>query len=260
MMRTACFAMAAAAALSGPAAAQSTKERVTALEQAVSELRASSPAALGVNQRIDQLEAEVRRMTGELEQLSYRLQQANARVEAMSAALSGGATVDPSAASPAPGPGGAASGAPSDLIANTIKNADAPALAEFPADPDGAFAYASELLRGGDYARAGDAFSRFVKTWPNNPRTADARFRLGEIYLATGRNAEAADAFIAHLRNHPSDARSADAHLKLGTAFSRLNQPAEACKVFKTMKTKFPAAAPAVLQRADVEMARINCK
>ncbi|NWG91459.1 MAG: tol-pal system protein YbgF, partial [Parvularculaceae bacterium] len=59
---------------------------------------------------------------------------------------------------------------------------------------------------------------------------------------------------------YPNSARNAEAYLKLGTAFSRLNQQSEACKVFKTLKSKYPTAAPAVLQRTDVEMARIDCR
>jgi TolA-binding protein len=39
-----------------------------------------------------------------------------------------------------------------------------------------------------------------------------------------------------------------------------MKQSAEACKVFKTMKSKFPNASQAVMERADVEMAKISCR
>ncbi|HNS88047.1 MAG TPA: hypothetical protein PKH09_14185, partial [Parvularculaceae bacterium] len=59
---------AAFVAASAPAFA-GTKERVEALEAAVAELRAASPAALDSNAKIDRLEAEVRALTGRVEEL-----------------------------------------------------------------------------------------------------------------------------------------------------------------------------------------------
>ncbi len=239
-------AIAAAPALAG------TKERVEALEAAVAQLQAASPAALDANAKIDRLETEVRSLTGRIEELTYELEQARTRLDSVSAALAGG--------SPAGGPVNL-SGAPAgetDLIANEISRAGADVT--LPLDPETAYAYASEFLVTSDYARAEKAFTLFLEAFPGHPRAADARFRLGEVYLASSKNTEAADTFIAFIRAYPNSARGAEAYLKLGTAFSRLNQSLEACKVFKTLKSKYPTAAPAVMQRTDVEMARISCR
>ncbi|MHA7873599.1 MAG: tol-pal system protein YbgF, partial [Hyphococcus sp.] len=140
---------------------------------------------------------------------------------------------------------------------------DAAAVASdvaLPLNPDAAYDYASAFLLQGDYQHAKAAFELYVEAFPRHARTPDAQFRLGEIYLALGENASAADTFIAHIRNYPNDPRAAEAYLKLGTAFSRLEKPDEACTVFKTMKTKYPNAGAAVNQRANLEMARINCQ
>lgn len=247
--------LAAAVCLSLAAAAPAfagTKERVEALEAAVAGLRASQPAAIEANAKIDRLEAEVRSLTGRVEELTFQLEQARARLDSVSAALAGDAP-QPLAGAPA---------GPNDLIANEISKA-APASGgevALPLDPEAAFAYASDFLLAGDYANAERAFKMFVETFPNHPRTADARFRLGEVYLANSKNTEAADAFIAFIRAYPQSARGAEAYLKLGTAFARLQKPDEACKVFKTLKSKYPNAAPAVLQRTNVEMGKISCK
>ena len=99
-----------------------------------------------------------------------------------------------------------------------------------------------------------------MEAFPRHSRTADAQFRLGEINLALGENASAADVFIGHIRDYPNDPRAAEAYLKLGTAFARMENTDQACTVFKVMKTKYPDASTAVLQRADLEMARINCQ
>jgi tol-pal system protein YbgF len=245
-----------AAAVASPAFA-GTKERLEALEAAVGQLQAAAPAALDSNAKVDRLEAEVRSLTGRVEELTHELEQTRARLEAVTAALAGEA------------PGGAPvnlSGRPAsdtDLIANAITQstgAQGAAAVELPLDADAAYTYASEFLLASDYVRAERAFSMFLETFPNHPRAADARFRLGEVYLATNKNTEAADTFIAFIRTYPNSARGAEAYLKLGTAFARLNQTTEACKVFKSMKSKYPNAAPQVVQRADVEMAKINCR
>lgn len=255
-MRSFTLVAAALISLAAPAPAfAGTKERVEALEAAVAQLRASQPAALEANAKIDRLEAEMRSLTGRIEELTYELEQARARLDSVSAALAGD-----SLGAEAPAPLAGAPAGPNDLIANEISRSSGAGAVELPLDPDTAFSYAADLLLSGDYARAEQAFKMFIETFPNHPRTADARFRLGEVYLANSKNTEAADAFIAFIRSYPQSARGAEAYLKLGTAFSRLSKPDEACKVFKTLKSKYPNAAPAVLQRTDVEMARISCK
>ncbi|MEL7490768.1 MAG: tol-pal system protein YbgF [Pseudomonadota bacterium] len=242
---------------SAPApAAAGTKDRVTALEKTVAELQARA-AADNSAVRINQLERQVQDLTGLVEKLTFQLDQANARLDAVSGVLAN----DPAAAA-------AASGGPTPLtggdpIADQISAAGgAPSAAtavSLPGDPAAAFDYASGFLLRGDYDSARAAFEGYVQAFPNSPQTADAQFRLGEIYLATGANADAADAFIAHIRNYPNDPRAAEAYLKLGTSFARLEKNAEACKVFKTMRGKFPNAAPPVTDRANIEMARIQC-
>ena len=210
-------------------------------------------------------------LTGRVEELSYDLDQANAKIKTMQSALSLGAPTVPGDGGPVPLTGGANAG---DLVTNgdaieglsvapgETGTATAPDISgvELPLDPDAAFAYASGFLLSGDYDRAEAAFKLYLQSFPNHPRSADARFRLGEIFLATEKNADAADAFITHIRSYPNDPRAAEAHLKLGTAFSRLGQPDEACEIFRTLKSKFPNASPAVSQRADREMAAINCR
>ena len=243
------------------------QERMTRAEQSLSGQSAATV-------RISQLEREIQVLTGRIEELTFQLNQANSRLDAISAALAGGQAFPGGPAYYSPGD--AAGGAPAvrsgptdlttgDAIGDQGGGAAGPALAEvddvaLPLDPSAAFDYASRFLLQGDYARAKAAFELYLEAFPNHPRTPDAQFRLGEIHMAVGENAAAADAFIAHIRDYPNDPRSAEAYLKLGSAFARLDRPDEACTVFKTMKTKFPSASGPVAQRADLEMARIDCQ
>lgn len=257
-------AILAATMFAAPASAESTKQRLARIEQSLMELQAAQPGATDAALKISRLEQELQTLTGRVEELTYRLDQANSRLEAVTAALA----ADPQSAGAfgtavanggaAPAGGAAPSG---DTIGQRIAESTTPgADVELPLDSDAAFQYASDFLRAGDYNRAQKAFELYLQSFPNSARAADAQFRLGEIYLATGANAQAADAFLTHIKKYPNDPRTAEAHLKLGTAFSRLGKRDEACKVLKATKTKFPNAPQAVLTRVDLEMQRASCQ
>lgn len=262
-------------AAAGPAAA-GAKDDIKNLQERMARVEQSAAAQGAASVRINELEHQIQQLTGRIEELTYQLDQANARLDAVSAALAGGAQAGGAPGALDGGPASSVARGPVDLstgdpIGDRPSAAQTPpagasgagasaAAVELPLNPDAAFEYASGFLLAGDYQRAKAAFELYVKAFPNHPRTPDAQFRLGEIHLALGENTAAADAFIKHIRNYPNDPRAAEAYLKLGTAFSRLDKPDEACTVFKTMKTKFPNAAGPVQQRADLEMARINCK
>lgn len=260
--------------LTGTASA-GTKDDIRALQAQVAQLQQALAGQSQATVRISQLERQIQDLTGEVERLQYELDQANTRLDAVSAALAGDGSMTAGdgfsglGASPSGGPVDlmARSSEPSDPIADQITQQTRDPGGEtvgggdvsLPLDPNAAFDYASGFILSGDYQRAKAAFSLYLEAFPNHQRTPDAQFRLGEIHLALEENAAAADAFIAHIRNYPNNGRAAEAYLKLGTAFARLDKPTEACTVFKTMKSKHPNAPAAVVQRADLEMARIDC-
>ncbi len=251
----------------------STKDDVRDLQARMEVAEKSLAAQSAAMVRVSELEREIQLLTGQIEELTYRLELSNQRLNAVSAALSG---EGPAMAIPATGgvsSAGTAARGPVDLtsgdpIADQIDQSAVPDSSPsfgggditLPLDPDAAYIYASGFLMQGDYQSAKSAFELYVEAFPNHSRTPEAQFRLGEIHLALGENAAAADVFISHIRNYPNDQRASEAYLKLGTAFSRLEKSSEACTVFKTMKTKFPNAPAPVTQRADLEMNRINCQ
>ncbi len=277
MTRTAAFAGFAAVLIAMPALA-GTKDDVRDLQARMERAEQALSAQSAATVRISELEREIQQLTGRIEELSYQLDQQNQRLDAISAVLAGddmaaaGAGFKRLDADGLVGPitggpsGGPVTLTPGDPIADELARADAggaSALApsvELPINPDAAYDYASSFLLSGDYPRAKAAFSLYGEAFPNHVRAADAKFRLGEIHLALGENADAAAVFLEHVQKYPNDGRAAEAHLKLGTAFARMEKQREACTIFKTMKSKFPNAASPVMQRADLEMARIDCK
>jgi tol-pal system protein YbgF len=262
------FAAALLIVASATPAAAGTKDDIRNLQERMARVEQAAAAQSAATVRLSELERQNQFLTGRIEELSFQLDQANQRLNAIGAALSG-ETGEPGAGAFLSGPGyqqqGPVALAPGDPIADQLSRTgveDGPdaASVELPLDPAAAFDYASGFLLKGDYQRAKAAFELYVEAFPNHARTPDARFRLGEIHLALGENADAADVFIAHIRAYPNDPRAAEAYLKLGTAFSRLEKSDQACTVFKTMKAKFPNVSQPVRQRADLEMSRINCQ
>ncbi len=263
------FAAALLIVASAAPATAGTKDDVRNLQDRMARVEQAAAAQSAATVRLGELERQNQMLTGRIEELSFQLDQANQRLDAIGAALSGGAVGEPGAGAYLGGPAyqqqGPVALAPGDPIADQlsrdgVEDGVGAASIELPLDPTAAFDYASGFLLQGDYQRAKAAFELYVEAFPNHARTPDARFRLGEIHLALGENANAADVFIAHIRAYPNDPRAAEAYLKLGTAFSRLEKSDQACTVFKTMKAKFPNVSQPVSQRADLEMSRINCQ
>jgi tol-pal system protein YbgF len=276
-----------AAALSGLAiaafavpASAGTKDDVRDLQARMERVEQGLSAQSAGTVRVSELERQIQVLTGRIEELNYQLDLQNQRLDAISAALAGDSLGAASALGPvggggfgAPNPGGPAQLGPAPLgptgpsddlsrngaTAPAAGASSAAASVELPLNPSAAYDYASSFLLSGDYARAKAAFQLYTEAFPNHARTPDAKFRLGEIHLALGENADAAAVFLDHVQKYPNDARAAEAHLKLGTAFARMDQGKQACDIFKTMKSKFPAASQSVTQRADLEMARIDC-
>jgi len=257
--------------VSAAPAAAGTKDDIRNLQERMARVEQAAAAQSAATVRLSELERQNQFLTGRIEELSFQLDQANQRLNAIAAALSGGAAGEPGAGAflgvpgyQQQGPVALAPGDPipiADQLSRTgVQDGPGSASVELPLDPTAAFDYASGFLLKGDYQRAKAAFELYVEAFPNHARTPDARFRLGEIHLALGENADAADVFIAHIRAYPNDPRAAEAYLKLGTAFSRLEKSDQACTVFKTMKAKFPNVSQPVRQRADLEMSRINCQ
>lgn len=270
-LAAACMGL-AVAALCAPAAA-GTKDDVRDLQARMAQAEQALSAQSAATVRISQLERQIQMLTGRIEELNYQLDQQNRRLDAISAALAGdqlGAADTGFDGYGTDNVGAGRSGGPVDLttgdpIAETLSRTDTggpPASApsvELPLNPDAAYDYASSFLLSGDYARAKAAFQLYGEAFPNHVRAADAKFRLGEIHLALGENTDAAAVFLDHVKSYPNDGRAAEAHLKLGTAFARMEKQKEACTIFKAMKTKYPNAPSPVMQRADLEMARIDC-
>lgn len=203
---------------------------------------AASPIA-DLSGRVDTLEQELARITGQIEQNTFKLRQ----LEETMAKLKGDAefrlnTLEGHPAAPAPAPGGTAT-----LPAPPVAAPTPPAVAPAPAatatgDPaeDGYLA-GYRLWEAKKYPEAAAALKAVVAKYPKHKRASYAQNLLGRAYLDDGKPAMAAEAFYANYQTMPRGERAPDSLYYLGLALTQLKKPAEACKVYDELQDVYGA-------------------
>lgn len=224
---------------------------------------AAQPADMAV--RLDQLETQVRNLTGQVEELTFALR----RLEA--AMASGQAPVPPQAgpgaparnlAVPDPSQRAAAGGSgPVDLSA---LNQGAPAatiapqsLPE-PARTD-ALANVRQLQSSGRYAMAAEEARQVLVDNPTGPVAGEARYLLGEALLAQGDYREAANLFLENYTSDPNGARAPASLVKLGASLNNLGEREAACSSLEELFSVYPNVDGALRAEAERQRQAADC-
>ncbi len=219
-----------------------------------SAMTSEGSAALFV--RLSQLEEQMRDLTGQIEELSFKIDQANQRIDRMAAdndfrfqALEkGGASAEPPMPQSSAAPTGSAQAA-------------APVqLKPPPADAGEAYREAFRLLQKADYAAAEVAFKAFLKDHADTEYAGNAQYWLGETYYVRGQFEPAAVAFADGYKKYRKGAKAPDSLLKLGFSMRKLNQPEKACAALDQMVKEFPNAPKAQLELARKTRGEIKCR
>ena len=215
-------------------------------EQAPAPQPAGAPATaplVDLTQRVTSLETQQRELTGQVEQLQYKLRQMEEAMGKLRGdtefrldALEKGATppaataaIEPPLAAPQPKPAAAAPKPP----------AEAPATAAA-ADPEAEYRAGYELYTKGQYAEAEARLNAFVAANPKHARASNAQFWAGRSLLAQGKTPEAAKAFLAGYQKFPKGERAHNSLLYLGKSLLEMKQPKAACQALDQLKTAYP--------------------
>ncbi len=269
-------------------------------ESAITEIYGSS----GVNQtqaaridlRLSQLESELRGLTGQIEEQSFRVDRLNQRLDKLVAdvdsrlqrleqgtggrPVAGGAELGASQG-PADADGGqpgtlgtvsedavaaVRSGGPVEPAGAVTGSAPASqpgaeqsAYAPAGATPEEKYSQAFNLLSQANYDQAEVALRDFLKEYPDHRLAGNAKYWLGETYYVRGQYKEAAVTFAEGYQTYPDSPKAADNLLKLGKSLSALGQTSDACGTYGELVRRFPSAAPTVLKQADQERRRLAC-
>jgi tol-pal system protein YbgF len=201
--------------------------------------------------KIADLEGSLTKLNGSLEATAHELDQArreNTALRAQVKSLSDQLTADEQKAAAA-----ATAAAPPPVPEPPEQAADPKAGA---AD---AFAKARQTMLSGDYDAAEAAFSGYVTTYPDTPRTAEARYWWGKTLSVRGDYVKAAGAYIGAIRGWPQTAWAPDAVVELARALVQLKKPADACETLTELRRKYPKAPAAVASRAATVRLQAKC-
>ncbi len=224
--------------------------------------------------RLDRAEARIRELTGQVEELAFRLRQTQDQLSAVTgqpvpgaiphgtAPMTTGATV----ASAQP-PGQIVTDAGSQPIDLTAMGqaapqpvpAAAPAQVASLGDPGADYERAYAAILAGDYVLAEASFRSFIGAFPSDQRVADAQYWLGESLFARGQYRDAADEFLAGYKAYPQSGKAADTLLKLGLSLAGLGERDAACSTYAEVLKKYPNSSNALRQRVQTEQAVARC-
>jgi tol-pal system protein YbgF len=198
--------------------------------------------------RLGDLEQSLTRINGSLDSSAHELDEsrrANADLLAQVKALNDRLTALEQKATAAAAP-----------AAPAVDDATVPPPKASAAD---AFSKARELMLAGDYDGAESAFGAYVQTYPDTPRTPEARYWWGKTLTVKGDNAHAASAYIAAIRGWPKTGWAPDAVAELARSLVALKKPDDACATLSELGKRYPKAPAAVTTRAAATARQAKC-
>ena len=205
---------------------------------------------------IQQLQAEVRQLRGEIETQQYRMQKLEREQleryrdmdRRLSALILGSGSV-PSSAAVAPESPEPASTAP-ELAATPEVSAQPDVPASAPrVDDTQAYADAFGLVRERRFEEAFQSFQAFVAAYPTSDKLANAHYWIGEVQLAQQKLEPARAAFKLVVDQFAGHSKRPDALYKLGVTQDRLGDLAGRKQSFDQLVAEYPQSSAAGLAR-----------
>lgn len=250
----------------------------------------TTTAAARIEQRLSQFEAELRTLTGQVEETVYRNNQLRERLERLATETDFRLLQLEQAPRPEAAPGVAGTGQP--RVLGTVSQADlealrsqpvvsaspaaqpgtqqgalqpggqqaaAPAYALAGETPEEQYRHAFGLLSQANYGEAELALRTFVELNPQDPLAGNAKYWLGETFYVRQDYQQAAVTFAEAYQEYPNSGKAPDNLLKLGMSLSALGSKPDACGTFVELLKRYPKAAATVIQRAKQERQRLAC-
>ncbi|MDT4805467.1 Outer membrane protein assembly factor BamD [compost metagenome] len=204
--------------------------------------------------QLQQMQDEISRLSGMLEEQQNQIRQMKQenldRYQELDRRISGGAAAG---GAPAPAPGPAAGAAAAGGAAGAAQQ---PAASSEPADPAKEKLYydaAFDLIKTKDFDKASQAFSAFLRKYPNSQYAGNAQYWLGEVNLAKGDLQAAGQAFAKVSQAYPSSPKVADSLYKLGDVERRLGNTDRARGIFQQVAAQYPGTSAAQLAQRDLK-------
>ena len=211
------------------------RQRVDALQVQVSGLSQrvdeASRNQLDFANQVETLRADMAKLRGQLDELSYNLEAAEKRQKDFYVDLDNRlrrfeqAAAGKSESTDAPAAAG-----------------DKPASTANPANEGKDYEAALVALKGSRFKEALAGFSAFIRNYPNSAQQPSAHFWAGYVSAQLRDYSRAAELYGKVAANWPSDPRAADALAEQASALESAGDKAGARKVLETLAEKYPTS------------------
>ncbi|PCH93530.1 MAG: tol-pal system protein YbgF [Rhodobacteraceae bacterium] len=218
---------------------------------------AGAPSGAGsAFQRTEALEQELRRITGVVENLQFRIdgivKDGTNRIgdlEFRLVELEGGDVT---------------SLGKTTTLGGGVKPAVAPILTpaknsgvELAASEQGDFDAAIAAYKDGDFTGSVTKFDTFLQTYPGGPLTGDVHYWRAEALASQGDWSNAARGFLESFSGSPKATIAPKALLRLGVSLAQLDQTEDACLTLGEVEKRYPSAGE--VSDARSEMSGLSC-
>lgn len=257
-------------AFAAPAAAAPSRgeleARINALETRIATLERqvnNDAAASRLLERVDELEAQLMSLNGDLEQARFEngrlrteIDTLRRQMELRELDIANRLGIPPSdlglgEAGGDIAPAGDVFDAPPTTREEATGSLGETRTVALSDDPEQALEEAKGLLYAGDFDQAERAFAQFAARFEADPHVSEALFWQGETFFVRGAYPQAMNAYIESLRAAPKGPKAPDAMIKLAAALAATGEAGEACKTLNAFKKDFPKAGAALNTKAD---------
>ena len=125
--------------------------------------------------------------------------------------------------------------------------------------PESLFDYGKESLQNLNYSDAENAFRGFVEKYPKNNKVPSAYYWLGESLFVRESYPEAVLAYGEVIKSYKKHQKAPASLLKIGIAFSNLDKKVESCDALKKILKQYPNTERDILKKAQYVIQENNC-
>jgi TolA-binding protein len=197
-----------------------------------------------MDRRLADLEATVQRVNGDLERLTFQLDEAGRDNAALGARLRD------------------AEGRVRTIEEATAREAElnAPIPTTSPTGDAARDLTAAARLAASDPARGDRALQTVIAAWPDTPQAREASSRLGDLRVSAGDPAGAVSAYATALQGWPTAPWAAATTLELANALNATDRKTQACTALTEFNRRYAEGASAAVRARGAEArTRIGC-
>ena len=126
--------------------------------------------------------------------------------------------------------------------------------------PKEQYNFATSLLKQGDYSTAERALREFVIENPEDKMAGNAQYWYAETFRIRQLYTDAASAYLEGYQKYPKSEKAAINLLKLGVSLVQIGEKDQGCLMIVGVKKEYPKAKQSVLQKAQYEEKKFDCK